>query len=271
MLLRKPTFSTISILIVTLLIAGHPFNCFGQKIYELGWKKDGFIAGAAIGIFAADLLLFDNAPITAEEINALNRDELWRIDRPATFNFSPSARTASDYFRTALTIAPLSLYLSKRLRANGAEYIAMYAETIALNLALTNIVKSSIRRIRPFIYNPEVPTERKIIRTAKRSFFSGHVSHTASMSFFTAKVFSDLHPDSGWRHAVWAGAIIAPALTGYFRYEAGRHFPSDVIVGYAVGAAIGYFIPKLHQVMDKNDISIIGAERGIGLGIRIGL
>jgi len=269
MFLQKPTFSTISVLIITFMIAGCQFNCFGQQIYELGWKKDGFIAGAAIGIFAADLLLFENAPITVTEINALDRADIWSFDRQATFNFSPGARNTSDYFRTTLTIAPLCLYLSKRVRANAKEYIAMYAETIAVNLALTNIVKSSTSRIRPFIYNADVSTGRKIVRTAKRSFFSGHVSHTASLSFFTAKVFSDLHPDSAWKYAVWAGAIIAPALTGYFRYESGRHFPSDVIVGYAVGAAIGYFIPKLHRVIDKNDVSIVGAEGGMGIGITL--
>ena len=45
---------------------------------------------------------------------------------------------------------------------------------------------------------------------------------------------------------VWGGAIILPALTGYAKVDAGEHFYTDVIVGYSIGAIIGYFVPVMH-------------------------
>ena len=38
-----------------------------------------------------------------------------------------------------------------------------------------------------------------------------------------------------------------PAVTAWARVGAGKHFASDVIVGYLTGAAIGYLVPELHK------------------------
>ncbi|MEL6536147.1 MAG: phosphatase PAP2 family protein, partial [Bacteroidota bacterium] len=67
------------------------------------------------------------------------------------------------------------------------------------------------------------------------------------MSFCTAKVFNDYHPDSPWRYAVWGAAAVVPAVTGWARVGAGKHYYSDVIVGYITGALIGYWVPELHR------------------------
>jgi membrane-associated phospholipid phosphatase len=37
-----------------------------------------------------------------------------------------------------------------------------------------------------------------------------------------------------------------PAYAALQRVQAGKHYPSDVIVGLAVGAAMGYLIPQIH-------------------------
>jgi membrane-associated phospholipid phosphatase len=54
-------------------------------------------------------------------------------------------------------------------------------------------------------------------------------------------------PERAVRAAAWAGAALLPAVTGYFRMRAGKHFLSDVAVGYVAGAAIGLSIPLLHR------------------------
>jgi DNA-binding transcriptional regulator LsrR (DeoR family) len=38
-----------------------------------------------------------------------------------------------------------------------------------------------------------------------------------------------------------------PAAVAYFRIEAGKHFLSDNLVGYAVGATMGVVVPQLHK------------------------
>jgi membrane-associated phospholipid phosphatase len=38
-----------------------------------------------------------------------------------------------------------------------------------------------------------------------------------------------------------------PLTTGLMRYKAGKHFWTDVLIGYAVGALVGVGVPALHS------------------------
>jgi len=42
------------------------------------------------------------------------------------------------------------------------------------------------------------------------------------------------------------------STVGYLRYEAGVHFPTDILIGAIVGSAIGYAIPYLHRAGKEN-------------------
>jgi membrane-associated phospholipid phosphatase len=39
--------------------------------------------------------------------------------------------------------------------------------------------------------------------------------------------------------------------------EAGKHFLTDVIVGYTIGATVGVLVPQLHKKKDGNGLSIL--------------
>jgi membrane-associated phospholipid phosphatase len=76
------------------------------------------------------------------------------------------------------------------------------------------------------------------------------------MSFYTAKVFSDYLPNGQSKTLIWIGAAIYPAVVGYLRVASANHFATDVIVGYVVGATIGYFIPQLHKADKEDGLSV---------------
>ena len=42
--------------------------------------------------------------------------------------------------------------------------------------------------------------------------------------------------------------MAAAATTGYLRYAAGRHYPTDILAGAAMGAFVGYIVPSLHEL-----------------------
>jgi len=94
-----------------------------------------------------------------------------------------------------------------------------------------------------------VPLDDKLDRDANRSFFSGHASHTAAFSFFMAKVIHDYHKNAKRKvkRIIWISAATIPMFTSYLRVKAGKHFPTDVITGYIVGASVGFLIPHLHK------------------------
>jgi membrane-associated phospholipid phosphatase len=122
-------------------------------------------------------------------------------------------------------------------------------EVLSINYGITYTVKNLTSRPRPFIYNPDAPMEVRTGSDSRESFYSGHVSTAAAMSFFMATVMSDYHPDmkTGIRIAIWTVAAAYPAITGYFRIAAGKHYRTDVIAAYAAGAFTGWLIPFLHK------------------------
>ena len=128
----------------------------------------------------------------------------------------------------------------------------MYGETFFLNAGINLIAKTTVQRTRPYVYNPDFSEEIKVKPNARMSFYSGHTSMTAANTFFFAKVFADYFPDSRLKPFVWAAAVTIPAITGYCRVQAGKHYLSDVMVGYGMGAAIGFLVPQLHRRSDKD-------------------
>jgi membrane-associated phospholipid phosphatase len=69
---------------------------------------------------------------------------------------------------------------------------------------------------------------------------------------FISTVYSDYNPHSEWKPYIWAGSLLTASVVGYLRYEAGMHFPTDILVGALVGGTIGHVIPWLHRVGQEN-------------------
>lgn len=187
-------------------------------------------------------------PLTKEQISQLNKSNIWAFDRPAANNWSKGSALASDVLLYGSYVAPLALLVDKNMRRDGWKLTAIYAETVMLNAGLTLLTKEIAKRTRPYVYNNKAPMDKKLERDATSSFFSGHTSTTASSAFFMAKVYADYYPNSKWKPLVWSSAAVLPLATGVLRFTAGKHFLTDIITGYLVGAAVGVLVPHLHRI-----------------------
>lgn len=216
--------------------------------YALSWKLDAPLASASIGLHTSYLLLKPRIqPLTETQILALRRNDVWAFDRSPTYNWSRPAAKTSDGLMLFAMASPTLLLLDPNVRRHAPKVTVMALQVFALNTGITNLTKVLAHRTRPFVYNPNAPLEYKTRPDARLAFFSGHTSVTSSMSFFTAKVFHDYNPNSKARPYIWAAAALVPATTGYLRWRAGKHFITDILVGYAVGALVGIGIPELYK------------------------
>jgi len=239
------TFRKLSFVILLLCcsLIGH-----AQKTYALHWQTDLSIAGLGLGAGTVGWAFGKKVkPFTQTELALLDRKDVFRIDRKATYWLSEKAAHNSDVLFYAATLAPVLLLADPKIRKEGGVVSLLYLETLTLAGGLTQMTKNLAKRPRPYTYNPDAPLPLKQQRDARKSFFSGHTSSTAASCFFAAKVWSDFHPGNKWKPAVWTAAALIPAVTGYFRIRAGRHFFTDVTVGYVVGATVGWVVPYLHQ------------------------
>ncbi|NOX48901.1 MAG: phosphatase PAP2 family protein [Chlorobi bacterium] len=220
--------------------------------YQKGIKTELPYLISGIGLVGTGFLLQalnTTDPFTIDEIDRLDRNSVNPFDRPATYNWDPNMATASDYLALGAMALPAFFLSTKHSRSQLGSLVVMGLEVGMINFGITSSVKNLSSRARPYVYNPNVPMDERTSSLNRKSFFSGHTSHTAAFSFFFAKVLNDYHPNmkTGLKITIWTVAIAVPVSTAYLRVESGKHFKTDVITGFMVGAATGWFVPQLHK------------------------
>lgn len=217
--------------------------------FNVGLGIDLPISLNAAGIAAGSHIIGLNKPLPTEQsILTLNRNTVNIFDRGATFQYSKTSGYASHALAYGSLALPLLHLANPNARKDFGKIAIMWGEVMALNYALTNLLKETVGRKRPLLYNPNVPMHEKLKAGSFKSFFSGHTSTTASMSFFFAYTFHKYNPGSKWRPVVWSLSAALPVVTGVLRYKAGKHYWTDIITGYIVGALVGVGVPWLHTL-----------------------
>lgn len=221
--------------------------------YEITTENDLPVLGTSAVLFGlgiwADGSAPNNRPFILEEVQTLDPLDINEFDRSATRRYSPQAAKISDIFMYSAVVAPLSLTLTDMGSKEPLTVTAMHLETLLLNGGVTYLMKNLFRRTRPFVYNDDarIPDSLRLSRTARRSFPSGHTSTAFASMVFLATVYGKMNPDSSSKNLVWAGCLATAGMTGYLRYAAGYHYPSDILAGAALGAFAGWLVPQLHE------------------------
>jgi membrane-associated phospholipid phosphatase len=171
---------------------------------------------------------------------------------------------AGNALVAASVLLPATFLFRDDMRDDAGTLAAMWVEATVWSQGLVAVTKSITHRTRPYVYDPDTPADLKTNADARLSFFSGHATMAASNCFFMAKVFSDYSSNRNAEIAMWSGAVVVPALTGFFRVDSGHHFATDAIMGFVVGAAAGYLVPALHH--RDSSVSVEPESSGGGVG-----
>ena len=228
------------------------------KIYKTYPKWEVPVSLALIGAASLGYKWMDQrASLTAEQVVALDPMNINSFDRPAAY-YDPatfkSAQSKSDILMTAFVAAPILLVFDKKIRRDWVDMLTILAAAHGVDNTIFFSTILLVRRPRPLTYNPALPIEAKTGVGKTNSFPSGHVSWTATSTFFIAKVYTDYHHIKGWKRMLFfTGAALPPTLIGYYRVHAGSHFPTDAITGGLLGMACGIGVPELHRISKKVD------------------
>ncbi len=226
--------------------------------YHTSWQVDAPVCalGAAASYWGLTILNSKEG-LTEETALALRKEDVPRFDRFSAGWYSQEANQLSNYpFYGSFALAPALIALDPAMRGHRGQAAMLYFETMAIaGTAFTQTAGRTFRK-RPLTYGADVSIREKTRRNTENSFFAGHTTSTSAAAFCFAKLYHDYHPTSRARPWVWVGAALVPAAVGYYRLEAGKHFLSDNLIGYVIGAAIGIGVPQLHKM---------AAQRGVGL------
>ena len=130
-----------------------------------------------------------------------------------------------------------------------------FGKYIGVNVLMANVwcpmIKNVVLRLRPYFvpgYNVEllrpIDSSADIMDVAAQgySFPSGHSANAAV-------VYGSLAVHEKKRRLLWVLAIVLPLLVGFSRVYVGAHFPTDVLCGWLVGAAIVAIFPWLRRTI----------------------
>ena len=149
-----------------------------------------------------------------------------RLNRGASFALPRRILRIASRLGDGFIWYALILALPLRYGAAGVRPAIVMAVTGALGVALYTRLKQLAARERPFITHTAIdPAAAPLDRY---SFPSGHTLHAVSFAWQASAHF----PELGW--------VLLPlaALIAGSRVVLGLHYPSDVLAGAAIGAAL---------------------------------
>lgn len=229
--------------------------------YHTSLISDGAIIIGGVGSTGLGVSLIQGKnDLTPAQLATKTRDKVPFFDRSSAGFYSAQADKDSYIpFKASFAMPVLMALINKNERQQFGQLMVMYTETMAITGALFTMSTGNVYRSRPYVYNTSLPEDFRRDKNSQRAFFAGHTAATAAATFFMAKAFADLNPDSKAKPYVWAFAAAVPAVVGYLRYKAGMHFLSDNLLGYAVGAGAGILVPKFHKIKGMRNVSVAPA------------
>jgi membrane-associated phospholipid phosphatase len=261
-----------AVLVAVVLGAAGPARAQQPFPYRISSGRETVLLAAGGAAFTAGLLVTAELDVlTPEDVAAANPQDVNAFDRPATTRWSPDASALSDGTLVVTVGAPLVFLALARERSARSTIALMFGETILLTNGIGQLLKGGARRTRPYVYNDDgvVPLERKTTKSARQSLPSGHAANAFASAVFLSVVHATLWPDSPARPWIWAGSLTAAGTVAYLRYASGKHFPTDILAGAALGGAIGWAVPQLHR-SEGVRLSIVPGrdETLVGLSLR---
>lgn len=202
------------------------------------------------------------AVVTVGEIDENLAD--WAADHKPVFGSQTGAEGASDRLRDATAAAYLITALATPSGDESKEWLVAKLKGIAVGTAaasltykVTDFLKDQTERTRPD-------------GSDNRSFPSAHASIAASFATLASRNLNSLPLTHRTRCLLRVSFISLAAGTAWGRVEAKRHYPSDVLAGYAVGHFLSAFINDAFLGVDRLEdawFALATSKQGITLSV----
>jgi hypothetical protein len=185
--------------------------------------------------------------------NADHRLSNWAVDHTPVYGSNSNASRASDDLQVLAGVGLLASWLaipgddwSAKMHGGAVEFGAIAADSV-----VTETLKQTTGRERP--------------NGGSNSFPSGHTSFAAVADTLTVRNLQSIPLEDGARDALEVSADLVTVATAWGRVEAGAHYPSDVLVGAALGNFFGHMFSDAFlgdELSKRLDVSFAPADRG---------
>ncbi len=267
---RRPAFSAFTGLAIALTAGTASGSAFAADPDRVEWSDDWprvrlwEVAAAAV-LTVGDTEFEDYVPISSAHWRGgiLFDDWARSVFRGQTPAVQSTASTLSDFMFYGGTIIPFVVddylvTLGVHQNADVAvQMLVINMEALGFSGTVSLFAEHFVGRERPYVQNcrnghvydaaGQLLPNTCGVPNDDRSFFSGHTAAVSTMAALTCVHHQHL-PLYGGGFADLAPCLVmmgVAAATGVLRLVYDEHWASDVITGWAVGAASGYVLPSL--------------------------
>lgn len=146
----------------------------------------------------------------------------------------------------------ISVFLSKKNSEKSFVFLIYYMQAHLITLIVTDCIKSGVGRFRPDFYARCKPLNNICTGSlyemdkGRRSFPSGHTSTTTCTTIYMFFKHRNTRERVLLKNVVFASiCLMISVVVAVSRVIDKKHFVSDVLVGFMIGAVIGYWFENI--------------------------
>jgi membrane-associated phospholipid phosphatase len=192
-------------------------------------------------------------------------NDLNALDRVTAGKWSPGWSTASDIGIYSLVGGAAVLLVASEGPLNALNDAVVVAESALSATAVSSILTLAAGRPRPFLFGTNAPLADRTSADAGLSYLSSHAAVSASIVMSTFMATRRLYPNSSSPYWVLGGGGALALFISSARVLAGKHFITDSVGGFIVGASLGFLVPALHHSPVKIVPVVSDKQRGLGV------
>ena len=182
----------------------------------------------------------------------------WAISHHPIFGSDHTASQASDYLVYSLGAEALVTALATPSGKDPKDWAYSKTKGVGVELGAELVTAGATSLVK-------VATDRTRPDGGGKSFPSGHASSAFSSETLANRNLNLIEMPEGIRMPLQVGNILLATGVGWARVEAGKHFPSDVLAGAALGHFLSAFIHDAFMGLaegDKLGIYILPSKHG---------
>jgi hypothetical protein len=185
----------------------------------------------------------DMSKVDSRDVSAFDR---WAVGFHSPLLSGVSSGLAWSQFLIPVAVNAVDTWRGKQPWYGALTDAVILQEALMISSSLSSYAKSFPIHSTPLTYDSRVSEKEKMIPQNVSSFFSNHTATAFTTAVFTGYTYQLRHPGSKTVPWVWGTSLGLAAGVGGLRILAGKHFPTDVVAGAAVGALSGYLVPRMH-------------------------
>ena len=160
--------------------------------------------------------------------------------------FDHGADLANVTLAVGLVGEGLALTLAAPDLPRATEDLGLLGEAVAVTGLVTEVAKIAFSRPYPYMLRGDAAPAQERDGVNYASMWSGHTAVLMAAAVATARILDLRHAPHALRIAMWIAGPVLALAAGALEVSQANHYPSDVLVAGAIGAAMGWGTVAIH-------------------------